>query len=117
MLVTENDLNKIVKEARTRKGSYFFIYSKSGKFRGTIPIKIKKFKKIGFIIDMDFPFDLEQKNIDEISLMLNKILLDIKTKGFKEKLKIGRGHITGAFYLGDENDVISYILNSLQSYI
>lgn len=113
MLIAESDLNKIVKEARNSKGCSLPFYSKDGKFKGTIPIKIRKFKKIGFIIDMDFPFDLENKNIDEISLMLNKMLLDIKTKGFREKLSIGRGHITGAFYLGDENDVVGYVLNSL----
>lgn len=114
MPITNNDIAKIVRDAKSRKNYFLPFYSKSGVLNGTIPIKIRKFKKVGFIMDLDFPFDLEKQFIDKLEVVFNRILEDIQGHGFREKLHIGKRHITVALYLGDEQDALGYILEIIE---
>src|SRR3989344_3682228 len=104
------DLKKIIKLARKPNGYTLRYGSNLKEIKGTILIKIKIFKRVGFKIDLDFPFELLPEHRVKIKDFLVCLLNDIESKGYREELRISKSFIKGAFYLGDEEDVLGFIL-------
>ena len=110
---------QVIKDARKKGGAVLLLTDiKNSKIFGNIRIKIKNFKKVGLIIDMDYPsIIIPKKNIDTIERYLRFVLQDIKTKGFEEELIVSKSFLKVAVYKGDEESVIPKLLNLLLSKI
>lgn len=118
-IITIMNYRQVIKDARKKGGAVLLLTDiKNSKIFGNIRIKIKNFKKVGLIIDMDYPsIIIPKKNIDTIERYLRFVLQDIKTKGFEEELIVSKSFLKVAVYKGDEESVIPKLLNLLLSKI
>lgn len=108
----------IIKQAKKRKPYFLPVSSKEGVVRGHMQISIKKFGRVGLLIDVDGgTFDFTEKQQDVLKKYLEYVSGNIEAKGFKEKLRISKSFATIAVYQGDENDVLPNILDILEGKI
>ncbi len=89
---------------------------------GYVRFRIKKFNKVGFIMDIDLythgcNYNLSKKGRENIKYLIEKIFFnDIENKDIKNKLKVGESFITCSAYEGDEVDVFEIIFGELNKF-
>lgn len=112
------DDNYILKQAKKRKPHSLPVLSKTGGIRGNMLISIKKFRRIGLLIDVDGgPFVFTKKQREKLKKYLEHISNEILAKGFREKLRVSKSFVTVAVYKGDEYGVLPTILDILEGKI
>lgn len=108
----------IIKQAKMSNPYLLPVSSKKGGIRGNMVVSIKKFRRIGLLIDVDGgPFIFTEKQIDNLKKYLEYVSSEILAKGFREKLRISKSFVTIAVYKGDEYTVLPTILDILEGKI
>ena len=108
----------IIKQAKRYKPYFLPVSSKDGGIRGNMIVSIKKFRRIGLLIDVDggpFIFTEEQRN--NLKKYLECVSYETLAKEFREKLRVSKSFTTVAVYKGDEYTVLPTILDILEGKI
>ena len=109
----DNDIKKVIKESKKKAG--VVIPFDGLKSRFSIILKLKKYKKVGFLLDVDspdasFPEDL----INKFNFFLKNEIKDIENEVFLREFRVSKSFIKIAFYEGDELSIFSTLFDLLE---